>query len=175
ILGTNKLYVYNSFTGWSTETLDASNGTPVAGCPANGGTGADANTAYNVFCSPDLSLAVPQFGAFLSGQNTTARGYCPDTRLTPIDNYPSAVAGGAVGYGFAADHLTDTTDGKHVISATATPTPQLIDSNVVVPTNATPPPGETTVSGACPVDPTTKATLPITIGNPANYTLSLAS
>jgi len=175
ILGTNRLYIYNSFTGWSTETLDASNGTPVAGCPANGGTGADANTAYNVFCAPDLSLAVPQFGAFLSGQNTTARGYCPDTRLTPIDNYPSAVPGGAVGYNFAADHLASTTDGTHVISATASPTPQLVDSNVVVPTNAPPPAGETTVSGACPTDPTTKATLPLTITNPANFPLSLAA
>ncbi len=175
VLGTNKLYVYNSFTGWSTETLDASNGTPVAGCPANGGTGADANTAYNVFCSPDLSLAVPQFGAFLSGQNTTARGYCPDTRLTPIDNYPSAVPGGAVGYNFAADHLASTTDGTHVISATASPTPQLIDSNVVVPTEAPPPAGETVVSGACPTDPTTKATLPLTITNPVNFPQSLAA
>jgi trimeric autotransporter adhesin len=175
VVGTNKLYVYNTFTGWSTETLDASNGTPVAGCPANGGTGADANTAYNVFCSPDLSLAVPQFGAFLSGTNTTARGYCPNTLRTPIDNYPSAVPGAAVGYGFTADHLTSTTDGKHVISATASPTSQLIDSNIVVPTNAPPPAGETTVSGACPTDPTTKATIPLQITNPANYTLSLAA
>lgn len=175
MLGTNKLYVYNTFTGWSTETLDASNGTPSAAvCPANGSAGADANTAYNVFCSPDVTLAVPQFGAFLSGQNTTARGYCPNTSVTPIDNYPSAVAGGAVGYGFTADHLTSTTDGEHVISAMASPTAQLIDSNVVVPTNAAPPAGETTVSGACPIDPTTKATLPITIGNPANYPVSLA-
>jgi hypothetical protein len=176
ILGVNKLYVYNSFTGWSVEALDASNGTPSAAtCPANGVTGSDANTAYNVFCSPDLSLAVPQFGAFLSGQNTTARGYCPDTRLTPIDNYPSAVPGAAVGYNFVADHLASTTDGEHVISATATPTPQLIDSNVVVPTDAPPPAGETVVSGACPTDPTTKATIPLTITNSANYTLSLAA
>jgi trimeric autotransporter adhesin len=176
VLGTNRLYVYNTFTGWSTETLDPTNGTPSAAtCPANGATGADANTSYNVFCSPDLSLAVPQFGAFLSGQNTTARGYCPDTRTTPIDNYPSAVPAAAVGYGFTADHLASTTDGKHVISATAGPTPQLIDSNVVVPTNAAPPAGETTVSGACPTDPTTKATLPLTIANPNNYPLSLAA
>jgi hypothetical protein len=176
ILGVNKLYVYNSFTGWSVEALDASNGTPSAAtCPANGVPGSDANTAYNVFCSPDLSLAVPQFGAFLSGQNTTARGYCPDTRLTPIDNYPSAVPGAAVGYNFVADHLASTTDGEHVISATATPTPQLIDSNVVVPTDAPPPAGETVVSGACPTDPTTKATIPLTITNSANYTLSLAA
>ena len=151
IVGTNKLYVYNTFTGWSTETLDATNGTPsAAACPANGATGSDANTAYNVFCSPDLSLAVPQFGAFVSGQNTTARGYCPDTRLNPIDNYPSAVPAGAVGYNFTADHLASTTDGKHVISATASPTPQLIDSNVLVPTNA-----GANADGACPTTPAT--------------------
>ena len=175
IVGTNKLFVYNTFTGWSTETLDATNGTPsAAACPANGATGSDANTAYNVFCSPDITLAVPQFGAFVSGQNTTARGYCPDTRLTPIDNYPSAVPAGAVGYNFTADHLASTTDGKHVISATASPTPQLIDSNVVVPTNA-----GANADGACPTTPATTgggtATIPLEITNPTNFTLSLAA
>jgi hypothetical protein len=166
--------VYNTFTGWSTETLDPSNATPgTTTCPAN--PGSDLNTTYNVFCSPDVTLAVPQFGAFLSGANATARGFCPDTRTTPIDNYPSAVPGGAVGYGFTADHLTSTTDGKHVIGATAGAAAQLIDSNVVVPTNAAPPAGETTVSGACPTDPTTKATLPLTISNTVNFPLSLAT
>jgi hypothetical protein len=176
VLGVNKLYVYNTFTGWSTETLDATNGTPSsATCPANGPPGSDANTAYNIFCSPDLSLAVPQFGAFVSGQNTTARGYCPDTRLTPIDNYPSAVPGGGIGYNFASAHLASTTDGKHVISATANPM-QLIDSNVVVPTNA-----GTNPEGACPTTQVTingttvTDTIPIEITNPANYPLSLAS
>jgi trimeric autotransporter adhesin len=175
ILGTNKLYVYNTFTGWSTETLDPTNGTPSAAtCPANAGT--DLNTTYNVFCSPDLSLAVPQFGAFLSGTNTTARGYCPDTRVTPIDNYPSAAPAGTVGYNFAADHLASTTDGKHVISATASPTPQLIDSNVVVPINAA-----TNPNGACPTAQvitngvTVTDTIPLEITNPANYPLSLAA
>jgi trimeric autotransporter adhesin len=175
ILGTNKLYVYNTFTGWSTETLDPTNGTPsAAACPANAGT--DLNTTYNVFCSPDLSLAVPQFGAFLSGTNTTARGYCPDTRVTPIDNYPSAAPAGTVGYNFAADHLASTTDGKHVISATASPTPQLIDSNVVVPTNAA-----TNPNGACPTAPVTTNgvtvtdTIPLEITDSANYPLSLAA
>jgi hypothetical protein len=45
----------------------------------------------------------------------------------------------------------------------------------VVPTNAAPPAGETTVSGACPTDPTTKATLPLTISNTVNFPLSLAT
>jgi trimeric autotransporter adhesin len=180
VLGTNKLWVYNTFTGWSTETLDPTNATPTppAGCPAGNagiaGALTDLNSTYNVFCSPDVTLAVPQFGAFLSGQNATARGFCPNTGLTPIDNYPSAVPGGAVGYAFAADHVASTTDGTHVISATASPA-QLIDSNVVVPTNAPPPSGETTVSGACPTDPTTKTTIPLTITNPANYPQTLAA
>ncbi len=179
ILGNNKLYIYNTFTGWSTETVADSSSTA---CPAN--PGADANTTYNVFCSPDLSLAVPQFGAFLSGNDApaigaSARGFCPDTRSIPIDNYPSAVPGAVPGtpafYAFTADHLTSTADGKHVISATAGAGAQLTDSNVVVPTNAPPPAGETTVSGACPTDPTTKATLPLAISNPANYPQSLAA
>jgi trimeric autotransporter adhesin len=167
----NTLFVYNTFTGWSTETLDTTNGTPSASCPANGDGSTDANTTYNIFCSPDVTLAVPQFGAFISGQNTTARGYCPDTRVTPIDNYPSAVPNGALGYGFAADHLAGTTNGEHVVSATASPA-QVIDSNVVVPTNAASSSGET---GACPIDATTKQSIPLTIGNSANYTLSLAT
>jgi len=180
IVGQNKLYVYNSFTGWSTETLDPTNATPSTGvCPANTGSdpnqGGPANAAYNVFCSPDLTLAVPQFGAFLSGANTTARGFCPDTRGTLIDNYPSAVPGGAVGYGFASDHLAGTTNGQHVISATANPA-QLVDANVTVPTNA-----GTNASGACPSTTTTvngatvTNTLPLAIANSNNYTQSLAA
>jgi trimeric autotransporter adhesin len=177
IVGKNKLYVYNSFTGWSTETLDSSNATPSTGtCPANTGydpnAGGPANVAYNIFCSPDVALAVPQVGAFLSGANTTARGYCPDTRVRPIDNYPSAVPGGAVGYGFASDHLASTTDGKHVLAATANPA-ELIDANVLVPTNAG-------ASGACPTTSTVvngttvTETVPLQITNPNNYTESLA-
>jgi hypothetical protein len=95
--------------------------------------------------------------------------------LTPIDNYPSAVPGGGIGYNFASAHLASTTDGKHVISATANPM-QLIDANVVVPTNA-----GTNPEGACPTTQVTingttvTDTIPIEITNPANYPLSLAS
>lgn len=170
IVGNNKLYVYSTFTGWSTETLDATNATPAANCPANPGT--DANTAYNIFCSPDLSLAVPHFGGFISGQNTTARGYCADTRANPIDNYPSAVPGGAPGYNFASDHLAGTTDGRHVISATAGAPAQLIDSDVLVPINAASNP-----SGACPTAPTangTTSSLPLQIADAGDHPQSLA-
>jgi hypothetical protein len=181
IVGPNKLYVYNTFTGWSTETIADSSSTV---CPANPGT--DANTTYNVFCSPDLTLAVPQFGAFLSGNDASttpgasARGYCPDTRAIPIDNYPSAVPGSVPGtpafYGFTADHLASTTDGRHVISATAGASAQLIDSNVVVPTNA-----GTNPEGACPTAQVTTGgttvtdTVPIEITNPSNFPQSLAA
>ncbi len=174
ILGTNKLYVYSTFTGWSTESLDPTNGTPVANCPANPGT--DANSTYNIFCSPDLALAVPHFGAYLSGQNTASRGYCADTRATPIDNYPSAVPGGATGYNFASDHLAGTSDGRHVISATAGASAQLIDSEVLVPTSA----ATTNPSGACPTattnsnGTTTTVSLPLEIADAANNPQSLA-
>ncbi len=180
IVGTNKLYIFNTFTGWSTESLDPSNATPSSGvCPANTGSdpnvGGPANAAYNVFCSPDVALAVPQFGAFLSGANTTARGYCPDTRTGAIDNYPSAVPGGATGYGFAADHLATTTNGKHVVSATANPA-ELVDANVVVPTEAS-----ANAAGACPTSTNTvngatvTSTIPLEIANPNNFTQSLAA
>ena len=184
IVGQNKLYVYNSFTGWSTETLDPTNATSSSMCPPNPGTdpsaGGPANVTYNTFCSPDLALAVPQFGAFLSGTNTTARGYCPDTRGAQIDNYPSAVPGGAVGYGFASDHLSSTPNGQHVLSASANP-PQLVDSNIVVPTNVPPPTPGAPVSGACPTTTTTvngatvTQTMPLQITNPNNFPESLAA
>ncbi len=176
IVGTNKLYVYNTFTGWSTEALDPTNGTAVTNCPANpSSSGTGLNASYNIFCSPDLALAVPQFGAFISGQNTTARSYCPDTRLTPIDNYPSAVPNGAIGYGFGADHLASTTDGRHLISAginptvngSVSPTPLLIDSDVVVPTNVPPNPPGTPPSGACPTTQVTNNGVTTTVSLPA--------
>ncbi len=192
----NTLFVYNSFTGWSTEKLDATNGTSVANCPAGNvgvpGGATDLNSTYNTFCSPDLALAVPQVGAFLSGQNTTARGYCPDTRQTPIDNYPSAVPPLAavppsttpttlVGYGFAADHLASTTDGRHLISAIASPTPQLIDSSVAVPTvangnsNGACPTTQVTTNGTTVTDtiPLQIATTPTTPQSLAQYAPSL--
>jgi hypothetical protein len=173
IVGTNKLYVYSTFSGWSTEPLDPANATPVANCPLN--PGSDPNSTYNIFCSPDLSLAVPHVAAYLSGQNTTARSYCPDTRPTPIDNYPSAVPGGALGYNFPSDHLASTPDGLHLISATAGANPQLIDSDVVVPTDAASNP-----SDACPTAPvtsngsTTTASLPLTVTDAGDHAQSLA-
>lgn len=173
IVGNNRLYVYNTFTGWTTETLDPSTGTPVANCPAN--PGPDLNTTYNTFCSPDLALAVPQFGAFLSGQNTSSRGFCADTRSNPIDYYPSAAPAGTTGYNFTSDHLAGTPDGRHVISATAGASPQLIDSDVLVPINAA-----TNPSGACPTAATTtngvttSATLPLQIADAADNPQSLA-
>jgi trimeric autotransporter adhesin len=173
ILGTNKLYVYSTFTGWTTETLDPANATAVANCPANAGS--DPNTTYNIFCSPDLALAVPHVGAYLSGQNTSARGYCADTRQTVIDDYPSAVPAGATGYNFASDHLAATADGRHVISATAGANPLLIDSDVVLPTNQ-----PTDPSGACPTSSTTTngttttVSLPLTIEDTADNQQSLA-
>lgn len=170
ILGDNKLYIFSTFTGWSTETLDPTTGTPVANCPANPGT--DQNTSYNIFCSPDIALAIPQVGAFLSGQNTSARSYCPDTRTTPINNYPSAVPGGAPGYGFSADHLASTTDGHHLISASVSPSPQLTDSDIMLPTNTA-----TNASGACPTATVngTTSTIPLEIADQSNNPQSLAA
>ncbi|MGI8771564.1 MAG: hypothetical protein ACR2JE_09005 [Acidobacteriaceae bacterium] len=175
IVGKNVLYVHNNFTGWSVEPLTGS-ANPSATCPANSGSGntaSDLNTSYNVFCAPDLSLAVPAVGTFISGNSgaaagATARGFCPDTTGANVDNYPSAVPGGGAGvYGFAADHLAATNDGLHVISATAIP-PVLTDAAVVTPT------------GACPTTPVTTAgvvtnkSVGLQIPNSGNVPLSLA-
>ncbi len=171
IVGNNVLYVHNTFTGWSVEPL-TNNANPSATCPAN--PGSDLNTSYNIFCAPDLSLAVPAVGTFISGNNpagtgATARGFCPNTTGTNVDNYPSAVPGGASGYAFNADHLAATNDGAHVISATATP-PVLTDSAVVTP------------NGACPTTPVTGSggavtndSIGLQIPNTGNTPFSLAS
>jgi hypothetical protein len=154
IVGKNVLYVHNNFTGWSVEQLPGNSANPSPTCPAN--PGSDLNTTYNIFCSPDLSLAVPAVGTFLSGTDSsatnvpgtgvTARGFCPDTTGTNVDNYPSAVPGGAAGYGFNSDHLAATNDGMHVIGATVNP-PALVDAAMTTP--------PATGSGACPTTPVT--------------------
>jgi hypothetical protein len=147
IVGDGVLYIHNTFTGWSIEPLPASQGTPTTGiCPATNTTSpipanpttyppnttANPNNTYNMFCSPDLAVTIPAAAVFLSGAATSAYGECPETTVKPVVNYPEATTVAA-----ASDHVASTTDGKHIIAASANP-PVLTDLSITVPIDACP-------------------------------------
>src|SRR3984885_6382447 len=146
-VGNGVLYIHNSFTGWSVEPLPGNQATPTTGiCPATNTTSpiptdpttyppnttANPNNTYNMFCSPDLAVTIPAAAVFLSGSTTAAYGACPDTTVTPVVNYPEATTVAA-----ASDHVASTTDGKHIIGASANP-PLLTDLSITVPIDACP-------------------------------------
>lgn len=181
IVGNNNLYIHNVYTGWSTVPLDAGTGvnnnilpssslanacaasiTPAGVQGAQLGSSADANTQYNTYCSPDLSLAIPTVGPFVSGAPTSESvGFCPDLTVSPNVYYPAAGTLGA-----ATQHLVATTNSQHVIGASLLPTPQLTDSATVIPT------------GACPLTTSPTSTEPVSaplaITNPGNTAQSLS-
>ena len=147
IVGQNTLYIHNAFTGWSVETLPASQATATTGtCPATNTTSpipqdpttyppntiANPNNTYNMFCSPDVAVTIPAAAAFFSGATTSAYGACPDTSVAPVVNYPEAAIVAAT-----TDHLASTTDGKHIIGASAKPA-TLTDLSITVPIDACP-------------------------------------
>ena len=147
IAGDGVLYIHNSFTGWSTEPLPAGQGTPGTGvCPATNTTSpiptdpttyppnttANPNNTFNVFCSPDLAVTIPAAAVFVSGTPTSAYGQCPETTVKPVVNYPEANT-----VAVTSDHVASTTDGKHIIGASANP-PTLTDLSITVPIDACP-------------------------------------
>ena len=181
IVGNNNLYIHNVFTGWSTVPLNTGTGvnndvtaaTSLAtACAASitsqnvqgsalGG-GNDANAQYNTFCSPDIALAIPTIGPFVTGSPTSeSLGFCPNLENNPTVYYPAAGTLGA-----STDHLVATTNSEHVIGATAGATPQLTDSFTDIPT------------GACPLSNlpgvTTPVSSPLKIGNTSNTAQPLA-
>jgi trimeric autotransporter adhesin len=147
IVGNGVLYIHNAFTGWSVEDLPPNQATSSSGiCPATNTTSpiptdptsyppnttANPNNTYNMFCSPDLAVTIPSAAVFLSGSPTSAYGQCPETTVTPIVNYPEATT-----VAVPSDHVASTTDGKHIIGASANP-PVLTDFSITVPLNACP-------------------------------------
>jgi len=147
IVGEGVLYIHNAFTGWSIETLPANQATATSGiCPATNTTSpiptdpttyppnttANPNNTYNMFCSPDLAVTIPAAAVFLSGATTSAYGECPETTVKPVVNYPEATTVAA-----ASDHVASTTDGRHIIGASANP-PVLTDLSLTVPIDACP-------------------------------------
>ncbi len=147
IVGDGVLYIHNNFTGWSIDTLPANQATTTSGiCPATNTTSpiptdptvyppnttANPNNTYNIFCSPDLAVTIPAAAVFLSGATASAYGECAETTVNPVVYYPEATTAAA-----ATDHVASTTDGRHIIGASANP-PLLTDLSITVPINACP-------------------------------------
>lgn len=88
---TNKLYVYNVYTGWSTYNLDATGG------------------------STNLAITVPSVGAYLSGNQTVAHTWCPSGTVgnaSSITFYPQGDSVDA-----QTNVLAATTGGEHILGA----------------------------------------------------------
>ena len=129
IAGGNVLYTYSKFTGWHVCTENGQTGN----CPID---------------STGVAVTIPGVGAFASGPTTTAFGYCaigpnnaaqsagppptgladPTVAVNPTEYYPNAATVSA-----ATDQLAATTDGYHIIGATASSGGQLNDIAVTIP------------------------------------------
>jgi hypothetical protein len=131
IIGPSNLYIYNTSTGWSTYP-NSNGGTNV--CTASQLNNNNGAAPYDPFCSPDVTVAIPSIGPFVTGSNTTANGFCPVTPVDPANPnyYPLAATIAA-----ATDHVTTTNDGNHILGATASPA-QIADISVKIPTGSCP-------------------------------------
>ncbi|HUV96284.1 MAG TPA: hypothetical protein VMV98_02335 [Acidobacteriaceae bacterium] len=129
IVGENTLYTYNTFTGWHVCTENGQSGN----CPVN---------------STSVAVTIPGVGAYAGGSPTTAFGYCalgpnnaaqspgppptgladPTKAVNPTEYYPNAAT-----VGVQTDQLAATTDGYHIIGATAGSGGQLTDIGVQIP------------------------------------------
>ncbi len=119
----DQLVVHSTYTGWTSIPLATA--------------------------ATDIAVGRPAVAAFLAGSTTTAHGYCPvttasgtgATATTSNQYYPDA--------GVAAemtDRLAVTNDGLHVLGATVTPNPTLVDLSL---TSAA---GPGLPVGACPAN-----------------------
>ena len=120
ITGENSLFTYNTFTGWHICTENGQSGN----CPINPSSTSPTSVA----------VTIPGVGAYAAGSPTTAFGYCalgpnnaaqnagppptgladPTTAVNPTEYYPNAATVAA-----QTDELAATTDGYHIIGATA--------------------------------------------------------
>jgi hypothetical protein len=129
---TNQLLVYSSFIGWNLVTLGA--------------------PAY------DVSVTVPSVGAYLAGASTTARSYCASTTIVGTPSNQSSITNEyyplADTQSVPTDRISTTNDGLHLLGATVTNSPTLLDLGFVKPdpgyaTDATKDPGGLPI-GTCP-------------------------
>ena len=130
IVGPDTLYVHNASTGWSTYNISTTEPTP--SCTLNNNSPLAPGTgAYDPYCGPGLAITVPSIGPFITGTQTTARGFCPNTTVNPPVYYPLAATLGA-----STDQLAATYSGTHILGASVTQ--GFTDINVSIPTGPCP-------------------------------------
>ncbi len=132
------LFVYSLFTGWHACTDNNAN--PATNCPVS-------SSGANAASVPSLAITVPAVGVYTSttsGTQANAFSYCatgpnntpganhPNNALNPTNYYPPV---GIVTD--PIDQLAATTDGKHILGATAA-TASLTDIDVTIPPGACP-------------------------------------
>jgi trimeric autotransporter adhesin len=128
IVGPNTLYVHNASTGWS--TYDISGTEPAPACSLNNNSPL-VSGSYDPFCGTDLAITVPSIGPFITGTQTTAHGFCPNTVEVPPVYYPLAATVGAT-----TEHLAATNDGVHILGASLDQ--GFTDISVTIPTGPCP-------------------------------------
>jgi trimeric autotransporter adhesin len=143
--GQNTLFVNNVSTGWTSYPL-TNQLTYTCPLEAGGSTAYPApNPAWDPFCGPSVAISVPSVAAFLSGNTTAARSFCPNGSSLP-PYYPPA---GNTNVDTA--QLTATADGNHVLGANTTPAANTISvTDIGLYQNATPPLTPGVPVGACP-------------------------
>jgi hypothetical protein len=134
----NTMYVYNVNTGWTTY-----------GVPSLGATQCAANPTG---CVQNLALMVPGVGAYLSGNPTVARTWCPSGT---VGNYLSMVfypQGDSIAE--QNDVLAATSDGQHILGAAYTGGGvTLNDTSITIPTGSAGTPAPCPVSAAGALTP----------------------
>lgn len=124
---TDTLYVYNPNIGWSTYDLSASGG------------------------ATNLAITVPSVGAYLSGNPTVARTWCPSGTAADASSITYFPEGDSVPV--ETDTVASTPEGHHILGASAAGGGiTLSDISVTIPTQTTPGGVETPIS--CPITTT---------------------
>ncbi len=140
---TNTLYVHNSNSGWSTYDLSASGG------------------------SENLAITVPGVGAYLAGNPTVARTWCPSGTVgnnASIQFYPQSDS-----VNLLTSVLGATEDGAHILGASLNGTSiTLADIGVSIPSTLCPetttgtPPNQVQTMTALSTNPTLNGTVNLT-------------
>jgi len=131
---TDKLYVYNTTSGWSTYT-------GAANIPSTNASATCTSTSTNTSaCNRSLALTIPSAGAYISGSETVSHTHCPSGTVEgSLLYYPlgDTVANAATDI---LATLDSSTAGEHVLGAAldASGNVTLSDISVTVPTTACP-------------------------------------
>lgn len=113
----SQLLVHSTFTGWHTIPLTVA--------------------------PTDVAITVPAVGAYFAGASTTAVSYCANVTSTSGTTATSNFYPQVDSIGNITDRVAATSDGQHILGATVSSTPTLVDikfPNPLPPTQACPVP-----------------------------------